>query len=184
MTDAADKTTPSDDERVLDDAAPVNGEGDVEKLQLELEEAKALAEDNHNNYMRLAAEIDNLRKRTIREVEQARKFGVERFAGELLAAVDSLEMGIDAAAGASAEALLEGKRATLKLLSGAMAKSGVEAIDPEGELFDPNLHEALTMQPSETAEPGSIITVIQKGYQLNGRLLRPARVIVASEPAE
>ena len=184
MTDAADEKPPSDDDRVLDDAAPEDGEVNVGKLQLELEEARASSVDNHNNYMRLAAEIDNLRKRTAREVEQARKFGVERFASELLAAVDSLEMGIDSAAGASAEALLEGKQATLKLLSGAMAKSGVEAIDPEGEPFDPNLHEALTMQPSATAEPGSIITVIQKGYQLNGRLLRPARVIVASEPIE
>ena len=99
----------------------------------------------------------------------------------MLAAVDSLEMGIEAGSDASAQTLLEGKQATLKLLIGAMANSGVEQLDPLGEPFDPNLHEAMTMQPSESAEPGTILTVVQKGYQLNGRLLRPARVIVASD---
>ena len=133
--------------------------------------------------MRLAAESENLRKRTVREVEHAHKYGIERFAGELLAVVDSLEMGIDAGAERLRRMhLREGSQATLKLLIGALTKSGVEQLDPEGEPFDPNLHEAMTMQPSDAAEPGSVLTVVQKGYQLNGRLLRPARVIVATEP--
>ena len=80
--------------------------------------------------------------------------------------------------------LLEGQTATYKLLLGAAEKYGVEVIDPEGEPFDPQVHEAMTMQPSDTAEPGSILAVIQKGYQLNDRLLRPARVVVAREPDE
>jgi len=158
-----------------------DGAGGTEELATQLANLQEKSDENHNKYMRIAAEMENLRKRTVREVEHARKYGVERFAGELLAVVDSLEMGIDAGSDASIDTLLVGKQATLKLLLGALEKSGVEQLDPEGEPFDPNLHEAMTMQPSESAEPGSVLTVVQKGYQLNGRLLRPARVIVASE---
>jgi len=147
-----------------------------------LEQARADAEENLNKYIRLAAEMENLRKRTTRDVEHAHKFAIERFAAELLAVTDSLEMGLDAGESASVDSLLEGTRATLKLLLGALEKSGVTVVDPEGEPFDPQLHEAMTMQPSATAEPGSVLTVVQKGYVLNGRLLRPARVIVAAEP--
>jgi len=169
------------DEQPVEPGEPGEPEDAVEDLPAQLAEAHKKSEENYNNYIRLAAETDNLRKRTVREVEHARKFGAERLVNELLAVVDSLEMGIDAAADATAETLLEGKQATLKLLVGALLKAGVEPLDPEGEPFDPNLHEALTMQPSEAAEPGSVLTVVQKGYQLNGRLLRPARVIVAGE---
>ena len=154
----------------------------VEEAGDALAEAQAAAEENLNKYMRLAAEMDNLRKRTTRDIEHAHKFAIERFAGELLAVTDSLEMGLAAAEGASAESLVEGTQATLKLLLGALVKSGVTVVDPEGEPFDPQVHEAMTMQPSATAEPGSVLTVVQKGYELNGRLLRPARVIVAAEP--
>jgi molecular chaperone GrpE len=145
--------------------------------------AREQAEENYNKYIRLAAEMENLRKRTERDVENAHRFGIERFASELLAVTDSLEMGLVAGENATVDSLLEGKRATLKLLLGALEKHGIEQIDPEGEPFDPQLHEAMTVQPSDTAEPGSVLTVVQKGYQLNGRLLRPARVIVAAEPA-
>jgi molecular chaperone GrpE len=130
--------------------------------------------------LRLAAELDNQRKRAAREAESARQFGIERFAGDLLDVVDSLEMGL-AAAGASAEALREGSEATLRQLNSAFEKHGVSVVDPVGEPFDPQRHEALTTQPSQHAEPGSILSVVQKGYLLNGRLLRPARVIVAAE---
>jgi molecular chaperone GrpE len=148
----------------------------------ELAAARQAAEENHNKYLRLAAEMENLRKRTVRDVEHARKFGVEQFAADILAVIDSLEMGLEAAPTASMDSLLEGQTATYKLLLGAIEKSGIEAIDPEGEPFDPQMHEALTMQPSDTAEPGSVLAVVQKGYQLNKRLLRPARVVVAREP--
>ena len=148
----------------------------------ELEAAKQAAEENLNKYLRLAAEMENLRKRTVRDVENARKYGIERLAADLLAVIDSLEMGLEAAPAASLETLIEGQEATYKLLVGAVEKSGLEVIDPEGEPFDPELHEAMTMQPSDTVEPGSVITVVQKGYSLNKRLLRPARVVVASEP--
>ena len=149
-----------------------------------LEEALAKAEENWNRYVRAAAELDNVRKRAAREQENARKFGIEKLAGELLDVLDSLEAGVEAGASATAEDLLAGKEATLNQLRAALEKHGVTEVDPEGEIFDPQLHEAMSMQPSATAEPGSVLTVVQKGYELNGRLLRPARVIVAMEPEE
>lgn len=149
-----------------------------------LAEAQAAAQENWNKYLRSVAELDNFRKRAARDVEQARKFGVERMAAELLGVVDSLEMGLDAGASASADSLLEGKRATLRLLRSTLEKFGIGEIDPAGQPFDPQLHEALGIHPGAAAEPGSVVTVVQKGYQLNGRLLRPARVIVAGSPPE
>ena len=91
-------------------------------------------------------------------------------------------MGIQAADNADAAALLEGKEATLKLLTTTLERFGIEAVDPLGQPFDPEFHEAMTMQPSADSEPGSVLTVVQKGYSLNGRLLRPAMVVVAAEP--
>ncbi|MGI9330474.1 MAG: nucleotide exchange factor GrpE [Gammaproteobacteria bacterium] len=146
----------------------------------ELEKLQAEVDEHRDRYVRLAAEMDNLRKRSARETDQARQFGIERFAGELLSVVDSLEMGVAAGAESTAEALLEGSEATLRLLLGAMDKHGVQVVDPDGEPFDPQFHEAIATQPSDTAEPGSVLIVVQKGYSLNGRLLRPARVIVAA----
>lgn len=149
-----------------------------------VEALKAKADENWDRYLRAAAEIENVRKRAARDVENAHRFALERFSRELLAVRDSLEMGLDAGEDSTAEALLEGSRATLKLLGSTMEQFGIEEVDPLGEPFDPELHEAMTMQPSPDAEPGSVITVFQKGYTLNGRLLRPARVVVAAEPAE
>ncbi len=91
-------------------------------------------------------------------------------------------MGIQAAESGDAASLLEGKQATLKMLASTLERFGISEVDPEGEPFDPEFHEAMTMQPSPDAEPGSVLTVVQKGYALNGRLLRPAMVIVAREP--
>lgn len=143
---------------------------------------KALADENWDKYVRAVAELDNVRKRAQRDVDNARKFALERFCGELLAVRDSLELGLGAAQQADVNALREGSEATLKLLVATMEQFGVVEIDPLGEPFDPEMHEAMTMQPSADAEPGSVLTVFQKGYTLNGRLLRPARVVVASEP--
>ena len=148
----------------------------------ELAAARAEAEEHRSQTLRLAAELDNQRKRAARELENARKFGIERFAAELLAVLDSLEKAVETGADASPDALREGTEATLRLLEAAMQKFGVQEIDPLGEPFDPEFHEAMTTQPSAEAEPGSVLAVIQKGYSLNGRLLRPARVVVAAEP--
>ncbi len=141
--------------------------------------AEAKAAENWDRYLRAAAEIENVRKRAVRDVENARRFALESFGRELLAVLDSLEMGIDAAG--SADALREGSEATLKLFTGTLQRFGIETVYPEGEPFDPEFHEAMTMQPTADVEPGSVLTVVQKGYSLNGRLLRPARVVVAAE---
>ena len=144
--------------------------------------AEAKAAEHWDRYLRTAAEVENVRKRATRDVEHARKYALESFSRELLAVRDSLEMGIQAADNADAASLLEGSEATLKLLTSTLERFGIEIVDPEGEPFDPEFHEAMTMQPSADAEPGSVLTVVQKGYSLNGRLLRPAMVVVASEP--
>ncbi|HWM30022.1 MAG TPA: nucleotide exchange factor GrpE [Woeseiaceae bacterium] len=143
---------------------------------------KAKADEHWDKYLRAAAELENVRKRAARDMDNARKFALERFATELLAVRDSLEMGLQAADGAGAAELIEGNRATLKQLVATMERFGVAEVDPEGEPFDPALHEAMTMQPSAEVEPNTVLTVFQKGYTLNGRLLRPARVVVAAAP--
>ncbi len=168
----------ADDSGQTEDAA---GEPDSDTAIAEL---KAMADDNYDKYLRAAAELENVRKRATRDVESAHKFALERFCSELLAVKDSLEMGLAAADKADAQSLLEGKKATLKLLTATMERFGVVELNPEGMPFDPQEHEAMTMQPSADVEPGSVVTVFQKGYALNGRLLRPARVVVASDPAE
>ena len=145
--------------------------------------AQAKADENWDSYVRALAEVDNVRKRASRDVENAHKFALERFGKELLAVKDSLEMGL-AVEGASIESLLEGSNATLKLLSGTLERFGIVEVDPAGEPFDPELHEAISMQSSDNVEPGSVVIVVQKGYTLNGRLLRPAMVVVSTGPAE
>jgi molecular chaperone GrpE len=146
-----------------------------------LEALQAKADENWDRYLRAVAELENVRKRAARDVENAHKFALERFSRELVAVRDTLEMGLASVEGASIESLIEGKEATLKLLTSVLQQFGIEEVDPAGEPFDPELHEAISMQPSDTAQPGSVLTVVQKGYTLNGRLLRPAMVIVAAE---
>jgi molecular chaperone GrpE len=159
-------------------AAAAADDADPQALLAELRQK---ADENWDLYLRAVAEADNVRKRAARDVEHARKYALENFATELLAVRDSLEIGLAAASSADAEALVAGNEATLKLLTTILERFGVTEVDPLGEPFDPQLHEAMTVQPSTEAEPGSVLTVIQKGYSLNGRLLRPARVIVAAE---
>lgn len=172
-----ENTASGADEAVTDADDPP---GDADPLAA----LQARADENWDKYVRAAAEAENIRKRAERDIENAHKFAVERFATELLAVCDSLEMALAAEGEASIESLKEGNEATQKLLGSILQRFGVEQLDPLGEPFDPNLHEAITMQPSSDAEPGSVVNVFQKGYALNGRLLRPARVVVAAEPAE
>jgi molecular chaperone GrpE len=145
-----------------------------------LEELQAKADEHWDRYVRATAELENVRKRASRDVENAHKFALERFAKELLAVRDSLEMGL-AHENADAESLREGSEATLKVLTSVLERFGIVEVNPVGEPFDPEFHEAMTMQPSPDLEPGSVLTVVQKGYTLNGRLLRPAMVIVVAE---
>ena len=158
--------------------------GDANADEDSLESLRGKAEENWGKYVRAAAELENVRKRALRDVEKAHKYSLERFARELLAVRDSLELGLEAGVDSGAETLLEGNQATLKLLVTTMEQFGIAVVDPHGEPFNPELHEAMTMQPSRDVEPGSVLAVFQKGYTLNGRLLRPALVVVAQEPPE
>jgi len=151
-------------------------------LEAELAEARVRADEHWNSYLRAVAETDNVRKRAQREVEAAGRYAIERFAAELLEVRDSLELGIGAGATAKPARLLEGMEATLRLLDKAFEKSGLAVVDPAGQPFDPEFHEAMATQPSADQPPGTVLAVVQKGYLLNGRLLRPARVLVAREP--
>lgn len=168
-------------------AAAAGGEGspptDAAGLREALQRAERAAAEHQEQLLRLAAEMDNLRKRSARELDNARKFAVERLAGELLSVADSLEMGLAAARSEGATgALLEGQEATLKLLLSALEKAGVSPVQAEGERFNPEFHEAMSMVPAPDHVPGAVVSVVQKGYLLQGRLLRPARVLVAAEP--
>lgn len=144
--------------------------------------AEAALKAARDQHLRALAELDNVRKRAQREIESAQRFAVERFAAELLAVRDSLELAVRNAAGSDAAALAAGQGATLQLLRRAFEKFSIQQIDPHGAPFDPMLHEAVLSRESATAEPDSVLEVLQAGYQLNGRLLRPARVIVARAP--
>jgi molecular chaperone GrpE len=145
--------------------------------------AEAKAQENWSSYLRSVAELENYRKRTEREIENARKFAVERFAQDLVTVGDALEAGV-AAGAASPGPVLEGAQATLRQLQRAFEKAGIKIIDPAGQPFDPAWHEAMVAQESREVAPNHVLSVIQKGYSLNGRLLRPARVIVSKSPGD
>ncbi|MDP9090714.1 MAG: nucleotide exchange factor GrpE [Pseudomonadota bacterium] len=145
--------------------------------------AEARATESRNSYLRAVAELENFRKRCEREVENARKFAIERFAQELVTVGDALDAGINAGSATDGPALLEGAKATLRELHRAFDKGGIKIIDPAGQPFDPEWHEAMVAQESGEVPADTVVSVIQKGYSLNGRLLRPARVIVSKAPS-
>jgi molecular chaperone GrpE len=153
-----------------------------DQLRQELAEAQALAAQHRDQLLRAAAELDNIRKRAARDIEQAHRYALEKIAQELLPVRDSLELAAASATTADAASLAAGQQATLKLLARTFEKFAIHCIEPTGEPFDPQRHEAMVTQESATAEPDSVLQVVQKGYELHGRLLRPARVIVARAP--
>lgn len=152
------------------------------ELKQSLDEARAKADTHWNDLLRSRAEMENVRRRAERDVENAHKFALERFVSELLPVKDSLEMGIIAANDAEQIKLREGMELTLKMLSAALNKFGVREVNPHNERFNPELHQAMTVQPNATLPPNTVITVYQKGYTLNERLIRPALVIVSQSP--
>ena len=164
-------------------APPGVGGGSTADAPEAVAAAQSKAQENWNIYMRAVAELDNYRKRAEREVDQARKYAIERFAQELLPVGDALEAGMRSGS-ANPAVLLEGAQATLKELNRAFDKAGIKLIDPTGQPFDPNWHEAMVAQESRDLPPNTVISVVQKGYSLNGRLLRPARVIVSKAAAD
>lgn len=153
----------------------------VEDLKRQLAEATEKASTYWDSLLRQKAEVENLQKRASRDVENARKYALEKFVSELLAVKDSMELGLDAASKPETEvtAIQEGLELTLKMLNTTLDKFGIQEINPQDEKFDPQWHEAMAMQPIPNVEEGTVVLVHQKGYQLNDRLLRPARVIVA-----
>ena len=160
---------------------PESSESPPASIEDELAEARREAKENLDRALRAHAELDNVRKRLERDLQNAHKFALERFVSELLPVKDSLELGLAASSekGASAAGIVEGVELTLRMLDQAMEKFGVRVVDPSGEPFDPEFHQAMTMQESDTAASGTVLTVVQKGYLLNERLVRPAMVIVA-----
>lgn len=162
--------------------ADVAGEDLVARVQA-LEEQLAAAQDQS---LRTAAELQNIRRRAEQDVEKAHKFALEKFANDLLPVVDSLERGLEltSAEDEAVRAVREGVELTLKLFHDTLKRFQVEAVDPHGAPFNPEHHQAMAMEESTHVEPGSVLKVFQKGYLLNGRLLRPAMVVVSKAPAE
>lgn len=156
----------------------------IAQLQKELEQANQKAQENWDKVLRIQAEMENLKRRTQKDLDDARKYAIERFAKELITVVDSLELGLQAITGDNPEVqkFREGSELTLKQFEAAFAKVNIEAVNPLGQPFNPEHHQAMAMQPSAEVVPNSVLTVFQKGYLLNGRLLRPAMVIVAKAP--
>lgn len=153
----------------------------IEALQKQLEAAEKKAADNLDKALRTQAEMENLRRRIQKDLENAHKFALEGFSKELLPVMDSLELGLQAAIGDSEDVqkFREGTELTIKQFESVFAKFNIEQIDPTGQPFNPELHQAMTMQPTADAEPNTVLNVFQKGYSLNGRLIRPAMVVVA-----
>jgi len=150
----------------------------------DLEAARQEAIEARQDMLRMQADMENLRKRLVREHEKARRRTLERFMSDLLPVRDSLERGLEAATDptATVEALREGKQLIMKMLSKVMGDHGLQTIDPAGEAFDPEKHEAMTMLPSAEHDENTVIDVLEKGYQLHDRLIRPARVVVSRKP--
>ncbi|MEE9326702.1 MAG: nucleotide exchange factor GrpE [Cocleimonas sp.] len=148
----------------------------IDSLQQALIESQAKADENWETVLRMKADLDNQRKRTEKQVEDAHKFAVKKFMEELLPVADSMEMGL--AAEGDVEQIKEGVALTKKVFDSAMGKFGLEAVDPLGEKFNPELHQAMAMQPSEEYDEGCVSAVMQKGFTLKGRIVRPAMVMV------
>ncbi len=155
--------------------------GDASELTMLLEDARAKADQTHDQLLRTRAEMENMKRRQAKELENAHKFALEGFVKELLLVRDSLELGFAAAREPDADVarLLEGTELTLKQLGDVMAKFGVERVYPEGEPFNPEYHQAMSIQPRADLPPNTVTAVIQSGYLLNGRLVRPAMVMVS-----
>ncbi len=159
----------------------VEHEYTIEELKLQWEQAEQKAQDNWNKAVRVQAEMENLKKRTQKDLEDAHKFALTGFAKELLPVFDSLVLGLQAATGDSEEVkkFRIGSELTIKQFESVFAKFNIIAIDPLGQPFNAEQHQAMVMQVVEGAEPNTVVNVFQKGYMLNGRLLRPAMVVVA-----
>jgi molecular chaperone GrpE len=164
--------------------APGGEVPDHAELTALLEDARGKADEHWDQVVRTQAEMDNLRKRSERDLANAHKFALERFANELLPVKDSLELGLAAftTENADPEKLQEGVELTLQMLATAMEKSAIREVNPENESFNPDFHQAMSIQERDDVAPNTVVTVVQKGYLLHDRLIRPAMVIVSRAP--
>ena len=181
---AAETAAPSPQAGTPHDLEPGS---EIQQLQAELEKARAEAAENLDRFMRARAEAENMRKRAELDLAATRKFAIERFAAEILAVRDSLDLArmveLPQGSNPAVQKMHEGLDLTLKLLDGIFQKFGLTLLDPQGEKFDPERHQAISMIQSTETPPGHVVNVVQKGFLLNDRLLRPAMVVVARGPA-
>jgi molecular chaperone GrpE len=185
QTATAESEPVEDLNRAAETPTQASEEPSYEGLRLMLEDMRAKADEHLEQLLRSRAEMENLLRRSEREVDKARKFALDSFFQELLPVKDSLELGLSAAQDPSAnvEKLREGMELTDRMLAAAMAKFGAREINPLNEPFNPELHQAMSMQESAAHAPNTVMMVFQRGYLLNERLIRPARVIVAKAPS-
>lgn len=184
----ADPVVETDETAKKESDNPTNAEIEAE---LVVDDNAAQSDDlqqqldaSNDQLLRLQAEMQNIRRRAERDVESAHKFGLEKFANQLLPVVDNLQRALDAidADDESQKAIYEGIDLTLKSFLDVLAQFKIEAIDPSGEPFDADYHQAVSMVPNPDVEPNTVLEVFQKGYKLNGRLMRPAMVVVSTAP--
>ncbi|MCP4233393.1 nucleotide exchange factor GrpE [Marisediminitalea sp.] len=191
QTEAQQAAAETVDEQVeAAESAAVEGEivdesaARIAELEKALAASEAKFNEQQDSVLRARAEMENARRRAEAEVEKARKFALERFAGELLDVIDNLERAVMVAdtENEAIKPMLEGVEMTLKSFVSTIEKFGMTPIDPQGEAFNPELHQAMSMQESADFAPNTVMAVMQKGYELNGRLLRPAMVMVSRAP--
>lgn len=185
---ASTETLATESASAAEPAAPAPAPAaELEKLKAELAAARAEVAEYQDKFLRAKAEADNVRRRAEQDIAAARKYAVERFAAEILPVRDSLDLArnldlqLDSAT--AVQKMHEGLDLTLKLMDGVFQKFGLTIIDPKGEKFDPNRHQAISMVESANVPPNHVIDVVQKGFLLHDRVLRPAMVVVAKAPA-
>src|SRR5574344_744729 len=175
----------NDEQQTPDVAEPAVATDELSALQQQLSAAEAAAQEEKDRALRIAAEMENLRRRAAQDVENAHKFALEKFTGELLPVIDSLERALELADrdNETLKPMMEGVELTLRAMLTTVGKFGVEQVNPMGDAFDPNRHQAISMVENGNVAPNSVIAVMQKGYELNGRVIRPAMVMVARAPS-
>ncbi|MBL4830052.1 MAG: nucleotide exchange factor GrpE [Aliivibrio sp.] len=198
-----DKATPNEEElqqeTVIEemDAQEVGSDADIDwndedestakiaELEAALIKSQATVKDQQDSVLRAKADVENMRRRNEQEMEKARKFAIERFAGDLLPVMDNLERAVQSGdkENEAVKPMLEGVELTLKTFIDTLGKFNLKEINPEGEVFNPELHQAMSIQESTDHEPNTVMIVMQKGYELNGRVLRPAMVMVSKAAA-
>lgn len=182
--DAEERLIDGDLEGLINDEAPLEGSlsnPEAEVLAAQVEELEQSLAEAKDQALRAAAEAQNVRRRAEQEADKARKFALEKFVKDLLPVVDSLEKALESMEEGASEVHREGVTMTLKMQLDVLNRFGVESIEPQGEPFDPQVHEAMAMVPNPELEPNTVMDVMQKGYLLNGRLVRPAMVVVSQK---